>query len=175
MKRVWPRSRRHKLHTVWFGGCRWELKRFVWRTPWRVDEFHFSHESIRLGRRVSRCLWSFTMLKPNQVGLRGTGKLANDDPDSWKGLPGWRAFFLDQTYGLDLEEREPGVLIVRPTAEGWAFTLKEPSLCLMLKVCGRTWDESVLLAEALLTTEGAPWEADSYEQQRRAKIRKRTP
>lgn len=114
------------------------------------------------------------MLKPATVGVRGTGKLASDDPLAWKELPGWRRFFLEQEYADGAGERLPGVLIVRADGNGWNLVLKDPQAALMLKVCGRTWDEALLLAEAALGDPHAPWESDPYEVNRRKNSRRRS-
>jgi hypothetical protein len=111
--------------------------------------------------------------KPVVSGVKGTGKLAADDPAAFKGFPGWRNFFLSQTYEEDSAERQPGLLIVCARNDLWQFTLKEPSSCLMLKLAARTWDEMILLGEAALVDAGAPWESDPYEAAKRGRSRGR--
>lgn len=112
------------------------------------------------------------MMKPNATSAKGTGKLAVDDPMAWKGFPNVRGFFLDQTYGADESERSPGLMILKATADGWQWTLKEVTSCLMLRFSSRTFDEGVLLAEAFLGDPNAPWETDPYEAGKRGRSRK---
>lgn len=113
------------------------------------------------------------MQKPQPNGVKGTGKLAADDPLAWKGLPGWRKFLLAQEYDGDGGERQAGVVIFKATGDGWQFTLKDVTSCTMLRVSGRTWDEVVMICEGFLTSDGAPWETDPYEAGKRGRSRGR--
>lgn len=113
------------------------------------------------------------MLKPQATNVKGTGKLAVDDPQAWKGLPGWRKFLLSQEYDGDGGDRQAGVVIFKATGDGWQFTLKDTTSCTMLRVSARTWDEAVLLIEGFLTTAGGPWETDPYEAGKRGRSRGR--
>jgi hypothetical protein len=112
-----------------------------------------------------------TMIKPGSNGVKGTGKLANDDTLALKELPALRGFFLDQCYTGTTTERLPGVMIVKACGDGWSWTLKDPTSCVMMRMLSRTWDEGLMLLEAALWTEDAPWEADPYEAARRGKKR----
>ena len=113
------------------------------------------------------------MIRPNSATVKGTGKLAADDPDAFKGFPRWRGFFLDQVYADGKTERQPGLLILRPTGDGWQWTLKDCASCTMLRYTSRTHDEGILMGEAFLDDENAPWETDPYESAKRAKSRGR--
>lgn len=113
------------------------------------------------------------MIKPGANGVRGTGKLEADDVKAFEGLPHWRNFLMSQVYEGTDEERQPGLVIFKATGDGWFFTLKDPSSCLMLKFTGRTFDEALLLGEELLSGNNAAWEADSYEQAKRARSRQK--
>lgn len=165
---------RPKTQSVLWVTCReltWGLFRQYRHKHLQVVKFHYQRTSWAVKNPWRRWGEKFAMMKPNGSVAKGTGKLAVDDVEAWKELPRWRAFFLDQEYTSDGGERQPGLLIMRATADGWQVTLKEPSLCLMLKFTGRTWAETLLLGEALLGDPSAPWETDPYESAKRAKSR----
>lgn len=113
------------------------------------------------------------MLKPQSNGKLGTGKLFVEDPLAFKGLPAWRSFLLDQTYGDGESERLAGVVIFKAGGDGWQFTLKDPTAACMLRVTGRTHDEALLIIEGLLASEKAPWEVDPFEVGRKKRSRGR--
>jgi hypothetical protein len=113
------------------------------------------------------------MLKPQSNGVIGTGKLAVEDPQALKDQPNLRGFFLNQTYDDGTTDREAGVLIIKPTGDGWSFTVKDPSAAVMMRVCGRTWAETWVLVESLLGNAKAPWEVDPFELGKRKRGRGR--
>lgn len=65
--------------------------------------------------------------------------------------------------------RDPGYMWIKTTLTQWVITIFEPSACARLDVRGPTLDDTLLLVEKLLSAEEAPWEIDSYLQDKAAK------
>lgn len=158
---------------VFVRGGVWRLKRPHRKSPLIVYSFEWRGVGPSVSPRVAGAMRRLEMFKPQAQAVRGTGKLAVDDPLAFKELPGWRAFLLDQTYRDGVTERQAGVVIFKADGSGWQFTLKDPSSCTMLKLTSRTWDEGLLLLESLLGDEKAPWETDAYEAGKRGRSRGR--
>lgn len=154
-------------------GHHWRVQRLSRSSPLSVVHWWYEPSRTCCRRGVQALAEVLRMMKPGAAVAKGTGKLAADDALAFKELPGWRSFFLDQTYGQDEQDRQPGLLIVGVRGGQWQWTIKEPTLCLMLKWSSRTWDEGLLLGEAFLNSTEAPWETDPYESGKRARSRKR--
>lgn len=173
MKRPRPVPKTGRSWLVWDAGGVWQVKRLERRGFLRVVSFDWNEVPVRALTPRGRLVRRFSMLKPQSKGVRGTGKLAAEDPLAWKELPRWREFLLAQTYSDGVTERQAGLVIFRADGDGWQFTLKDPTSCTMLKVSARTWDEALLVVEGLLGDPDAPWETDPYESAKRGRSRGR--
>jgi len=107
------------------------------------------------------------MLKPTLGGESTQSILAAQDKECFQGFPALRSFFLSTRYDGSETAREPGVLIVRPEASRWVWTLKDATFATQLLCSGPTWDEVQLMAEMLLADPRAPWVPDLWAQKRR--------
>lgn len=128
---------------------------------------------FRTNGLADKVLRKIVMLKPQSNGVKGAGKLEAEDKGALGSTPNLRSFFLSQFYADGETERESGVLIIKPTGDGWAFTIKDPTAAVMMRVVGRTWDETWLLVEGLLANPQAPWEVDPFEVGKRKRGRRR--
>lgn len=102
----------------------------------------------------------------------GKNPVSESDPLAWAEWPCLRSFFFDTTYDDSSTPREPGLVILGVTAGGWSWTLKDVTAMTQLRVQASTWDELILLTEALLSDGRAPWVPDLYARQRRTGKRK---
>lgn len=69
--------------------------------------------------------------------------------------------------------RTAGYMWVKTTATQWVITIFEPDACARMDVRGSTLDDTLTLVEKLLGAEDAPWEVDSYLQEKAAKRTKK--
>lgn len=98
--------------------------------------------------------------------------LLPDDLTSFKGLLGWRKFFLDQFYDDGVKTRQPGMLILGVGPEGWRWTLKDPTSKSCLRLVTPGHDEGIMILDALLLDPNACWVVDNYEMSKKAARRK---
>lgn len=70
-------------------------------------------------------------------------------------------------YG-DGSPRVPGRLFVSVMGAVWSVILKDPDSTQQLKVAGVTWDDAMDALQVHLASEQAPWEPDTWEQQKRS-------
>lgn len=167
---------RPKLGTSYLSrwkGLVWRVGRATRHGYLRVLDCQWENPELSGPGRLYFVAKGIAVLKPQTNGVKGTGKLAADDATAFKSLPNWRAFFLHQTYDDGVTERQPGLLIIKPTGDGWQWTLKDPTSCTMLRVQSRTWDEGMTLVEGLLGSATCPWETDPYEAGKRSRSRGR--
>lgn len=73
----------------------------------------------------------------------------------------------------DGDMRTPGYLWLKTTSSQWVLTLFSPDDCARLDCRAATLDEVLMLAEKWLSVEDAPWEIDTYLQEKKAKTKKK--
>lgn len=147
---------RHVLHwKPWYGL--WEVARYlrgeagesqVRKSP-RMEVYE------KMKRRVAKT-----------DGLPAPGVAATSV--MWGKLPLIREHLTTTAYE-DGGPRSPGYMWIKTTLSTWVVTLFEPDSAARLDVRGPTLDETLQLAEKLLGAENAPWEIDTYLQERQAK------
>jgi len=72
----------------------------------------------------------------------------------------------------DFTARTPGTMMVKSMGSSWVVVLKEPDAALQMQVMGQTLDDTLALAELLLSGDKAPWEPDPWQKQRNTKSKK---
>jgi len=87
-------------------------------------------------------------------------------------LPKLREHLTCTTYD-DGTIRLPGYMWIKTTITQWVITVFEPDACARMDVRGSTLDDVLMLTEKLLGAEDAPWEVDSYLQEKAAKRTKK--
>jgi len=86
----------------------------------------------------------------------------------WGKLPRLREHLTCLAYD-DGTIRTAGYIWVKTTATQWVITVFEPDACARMDVRGTTLDDTLTLVEKLLGAEDAPWEVDTYLQEKAAK------
>jgi len=67
----------------------------------------------------------------------------------------------------DGDAREPGWFQVKTVGSSWQVVLKDPDTTQQITCHGQTLDEAFALADLLLGTDSAPWEADKWARMRK--------
>lgn len=62
----------------------------------------------------------------------------------------------------DGEKRQPGWLMIRTMGAAWQIEAKDPDSGNKLPVVAATLDDALILMDALLRAEDAPWEPDPW-------------
>lgn len=73
----------------------------------------------------------------------------------------------------DGEVRQPGWFTVKTLGSSWVVQVKDPDSCCSLQAIGATLDDALTLAELLLSSDQAPWEADRFLQGQQAARKKK--
>jgi len=68
--------------------------------------------------------------------------------------------------------RRAGWWTVGTSGAAWTITIKDPDSCCQIRVNSQTLDDALALADLLLGSEEAPWEADPWAQQQAKKRNK---
>lgn len=69
----------------------------------------------------------------------------------------------------DGSARQPGWFTIKTRGAAWIVQVKDPDSCCSLQATANTLDDAVALADLLLGTETAPWEADAFLKQQKRK------
>jgi len=72
----------------------------------------------------------------------------------------------------DGDSRKPGWFTVRTFGSTWQIEIKDPDTLQMMRVTQPSLDDALMLAALLLSSEDAPWEADTWAQQQAKKSKK---
>lgn len=73
----------------------------------------------------------------------------------------------------DGDARQPGWWTVRTRGSAWELEIKDPDTCCRLVVIQATLDDALALAQALLTSDDAPWEPDPWLTSQKARQKKK--
>lgn len=115
--------------------------------------------------------WAMKKLKINERG--GTVPIGVTNTSVILGkLPKLREHLTTLAYD-DGTVREAGYIWIKTTLTQWVITVFEPSACARMDVRGQTLDDTLMLLEKLLSAEDAPWEIDTYLQEKAAKRTKK--
>lgn len=105
-----------------------------------------------------------------QASQGGASHLAAVETDVLGRLPNIVAHCAVTRYE-DGSSRAPGWVMLKTQGAAWIVTVKDPDSCCSLRATANALDDALALADLLLGTEDAPWEADAFLQQGKKKNR----
>lgn len=172
-----PRPRKHTFKD--WTACLIRVGRFTWKVVSRRN-FGTTLWSFDLdGLAVEMwpcCSWygDLLVIKRRSAETKATevGHLAPIESDILSKCHALVAHCAATKYD-DGTPRQPGWWTVRTRGSAWELEIKDPETCCRLVIVQQTLDDALALAQTLLETEDAPWEADQWLTAAKAKQRKK--
>lgn len=103
-----------------------------------------------------------------QAAGNGPTHLAAVESNIFAALPNLVAHCCVTRYE-DGSVRQPGWWTLKTRGAAWVCQVKDPDSCCSLQAAANSVDDALALADLLLGTENAPWEADAFLKQQKKK------